>query len=240
MPVSTRTPTADESAVILRNKLESHEPFFYLRFGDGFLECVHGLGYCGYTCDGERYSRALGAALLDAWNTVTASDRALVGDWQSATFNGQRSGAYEREWDALVGGRDLNFVHFEALLLRESVEVVEFYRAVKNDPRRKVYLGPESHADGAHMLGARHVVTPMESLFESVDSIKAELLKTDFEVLLYGAGMAGAVAAASCFRWYPDRTYIHIGSALDPLYRGRTRSNQLPRKAARRLMKGIL
>lgn len=238
------TPSVDESARILADMIIRQKPFFFVRYGDGAIECV--FRQHGMTCDLEQYSPALGAALLDAWTTLCmfGNDRLYVGDWLSASFDSQSEySRYSELYSALLGEDqpDLNFLHFEALLLmRESQELVDFYRAVKADPRKKLFMGPAGNAGAARMLGAEFLETPMSNLFAYVDALTDELLKRDFDVLLYGAGMAGNIPAARCFEEHPERTYVALGSAMDPLFRGRSRRQQLLSGRARMLFRELL
>jgi hypothetical protein len=239
---------ADQSAAFMAKKLRAQEPFFYLRYGDGALECMvaaaSGQPPAGRTCDGERYTPELGKALRSAWDAVAGQPNVYIGDWMSASFDSDTEQTrYADQYAALIEERDLNFLHFEALLLmRESRELVDFYRAVKEDPRRKVFMGPESLQGAARMLGANHLLVPMKadlhSYFEAC-SLKLRDLP-GFEVVLYGAGMAAHPQVFDCWKRFPERTYINLGSAMDPLFRGKTRQQQLAPARARALFQELL
>ena len=236
--------SADESAVYLAQKLRASEPFFFVRYGDGAIECM--TGKHGETCDHEPYGPSLGTELQKAWRALMCGcctyPPVLVGDWLSASFDEKSHHArYEKEYDALVSMGAPDFLHFEALLLmRESEELVDFYRAVKEDSRRKVFMGPAECAGAAAMLGAEHLVTPMRDLFSHADRLTYELQRKSWEVLLYGAGMAGNIPAIRSWVRYPERTYISLGSAMDPLFRGKTRWQQITQQRARILFRELL
>jgi hypothetical protein len=232
--------SADESAALLAGKLRRQEPFFFLRYGDGAIECIAGRD--GMTCDRETYSPELGANLLAAWRAVIGAPDVYIGDWLSASFEtSNEASRYAEQYAELIGDAKPNFLHFEALLLmRESAELVDFYRAVKQDRRVKVFMGPQECAGAAKMMGARHLVTPMRDLNVWIPSITERLFSRPFDVLLYGAGMAGNVAAVNVWRLHPERTYINLGSAMDPLFRGRTRRQQISPQQARQLFRELL
>ena len=164
-----------------------------------------------------------------------ADSLVYVGDWLSASFDATSIYArYEQHYAELIGDGKPTFLHFESLLLmRESQALLDFYRTVKADTRRKLYMGPAANAAAAKMLGAEHLVTPMTGLFDECPRLTHELFSRDFDVLLYGAGMAGNIPAICCWEEFPERTYVNLGSALDPLFMGRkTRMQQiLPLKA---------
>ena len=235
---ATQTPSADQSAAILTAKIRVQEPFFFVRYGDGALECM--AGRKGSTCDQEQYSPELGAELAACWRALMKRPELVyVGDWQSASFEKHDQGSrYAEQYEAIFEGAEPTRLHFEALLLmRESAELVDFYRAVKQDTRRKLFMGPAWNAGAARMLEATHLVTPMGDLWGQRNRLLNELQHFDFDVLLYGAGMAGNSPAIRCWEKYPERTYVNLGSAMDPLFHGRTRRQQLDMVAATRLFR---
>lgn len=226
---------ADESAALLTQKLRLKEPFFFVRYGDGAMECIQ--GKAGHTCDGEHYSHDLGAELLRSWSAALKGPHVYFGDWLSARFErSTEKTRYEDFYRDLTGDFKLDWLHFEALLLmRESKPLIDFYRAVKADPRKKLFMGPRGNAGASEMLGADFLETSMTHLFMQAGKLTEQLLSRDFEVLLYGAGMAGNIPVTRCWERYPERTYVHLGSALDPLFRGKTRWQQLKPERARAL-----
>lgn len=233
--------SADESAAALAACLHLELPTMFVRYGDGALECMNGLGR-GLTCDGEVYSRALGQALFEAWEKILtlrigSSSRLYIGDWLTASFAGDHSTAYEMQYRRLVALPDRvhppRFLHFETLLtMRRSPQLLDFYRSVKHDGRRKLIMGPEANAPAGELLGAEYFSVPMNNLFSRVREIEEALEHCRFDVLLWGAGMASAIPVANLFVRYPERTYINVGSAFDPFFRGRSRSQQIGRLEA--------
>lgn len=236
------TLTADESAAVLTNKIYRQEPFFFVRYGDGALECI--TGKRGMTCDREPYTEALGAHLFTAWKALRGGKNVYVGDWLSASFDPTSEHArYAEDYAALIDGwTPQGWLHFETLLLmRESEALVEFYRAVKGDTRRKLFMGPVECAGAAKMLGAAHLATPMHDLFRHVDRLTHELETREFDVLLYGAGMAGNIPAVRNWWAHQDRTYVNLGSAMDPLFMGRrSRRQQISPERARGMFRELL
>ncbi len=80
LQVASLTPTQDESVQIMNVLLKHNHPFFFLRYGDGALECIHGLGR-GYTCDGEVYTTDLSKALQHSWQ-IALQNPSLFVHWQ--------------------------------------------------------------------------------------------------------------------------------------------------------------
>jgi hypothetical protein len=229
---SLLTPDADASAKILTNALKSRDPFWFIKLGDAAVECVYGYGKG--TCDGELYTAGLAEQLMSAWVCLRDDCRRLyVGDWRTASFSGpDDKSRYAEEYAALTlhRGHRGAMLHFECLLLmRDTPELLGFYRAVHDDPRRKLLMGPSAWHECADLLRCEFLALPiMPNLIDIAPWIASELERRDFDVMLYGAGMAGHVAVIDCWRTHPGRTYINLGSALDPAtVRGRTRRQQM-------------
>jgi hypothetical protein len=222
---------ADESARFLAAKVRRREPFAYVRYGDGALECMAGLR--GRTCDGEDYAPGLASELAYAWYLLHGAENVWLGDWLSASFDSSTEHSrYEQQFSELARGHD-KWLHCEALLLmRESGALVDFYRAAKEDRRRKMFLGPAANRRAADLLGARFMEVPLQDLYQYADLIERQLLQADFEVLLWGAGLASIAPVVNCWRRRPQCTYVHLGSAMDPLFRGRTRRQQIDQDRA--------
>jgi hypothetical protein len=230
----------DEGAVLLAEKLRRQEPFFFIRYGDGALECM--AGHSAQTRDFEKYSPELSRGLKAAWDAVIGYPGLILGDWQTASFDAKSEySRYREQYETLIGHARPIRIHFESLLLmRQSQALLDFYRAVKADSRRKLFMGPEGNAGAAKMLDADFLEVPMRDLLGHVDPVTDELLSRDFDVLLYGAGMAGNIPAVRCWQQHPSRTFINLGSAMDVLFRGRSRTQQLQVGHARHFFREFL
>ncbi len=236
---AVKTRTADESAIFLANRITEKLPTAYFRFGDGLIECLYRPIGKTNTCDGELYTDALAAALRDMLAKVMRSPDVFLGEWS----RDPETTLYLNHWREVSANFKGTYLDFEALLFqRLSPTMAEFYKAVKNDNRRKLFMGPPYNAGAAAMMRADFFEIPHDTkLFDHVDCIEFQLEKLGFDVLLYGAGMAGNIPVVNLWEKYPERTYINLGSAMDLLFRGRpTRSNQIRASQARLLMRELL
>lgn len=234
------TPTADQSAAFLAQKLRAREPFGYFRFGDGFLELV--AGKQGGTRDRERYSPWLAKELREAWDALLQMPNLYLGDWRSASFIGSTEHTrYTEQYEALVGDHTPGFLHFEALLLmRQSRELRDFYEAVRTDTRRKLFLG--HFREAANFLRADHLPCSWANGLQQQELriIEGELERRQWDVLLYGAGMAGTIPVVKAWAKHPERTVINTGSALDPIAGRKTRQQQLAPEIARSVFREVV
>lgn len=230
-------PDIEASAALLTARIRHHEPTAYFRFGDGFIECVARPPGRIKTCDGEVYTPELAKAMIKTFNQITVAEEVFLGNWA----RDRESTAYLQEWESLFSSVKCTLIDFEALLIvRESAALVEFYRTVKADCRRKLFMGPASNEGAADMLNAMCLEIPDSNLFDRVGEIEDRLDRTDFDILLFGAGMAGNIPVVNIWKRHPERTYINLGSAMDPLFKGRSRSNQLVPEDAKKLFKDLL
>lgn len=237
------TPSADASAAILAQRIRLQIATLFIRFGDGAVECILGNHNpkTPHTCDGEYYSSELGLALVETLKTLwKCPEPVCMGDWRTADSRGSRPN-HVAAWETLIAPDKWALLHFEALLLmRQSEALVDFYRAVRADKRRKLFIGPASNDGAARMLQADHLIVPDRDLFQHVASIKSRMDCIDPQLVLYGAGMAGNIPVVEHWAEHPDRTYIALGSAMDPLFRGRSRSNQIRQDQAQKLFRDLL
>jgi SAM-dependent methyltransferase len=233
----------EDSTRILTERIRDQKPFVFIKFGDGALECIYRTNQCKHTCDKEAYTPELAQKLQWAWHALMRHPNTYAGDWMTASFTADCDDhKYITEWEKFVAGWHPNWLHFECLLIMsESQAVVDFYRAVKEDCRRKVLIGRPEMDRAALMLNAEYVPIPMTTnLLPYVDYMVAEVERHEPEVVLYGAGMAGNIAAAELIQRHPHWTLISIGSALDPIFVGRTRTDQLSQLHAQRLFRDLL
>jgi hypothetical protein len=232
---------ADKSAYMLREAVIHHEPFFFARVGDGAIECLKNVRPAGAkTCDGEVYTDELREKLRCAIDTLKSSERVMWGDWRIADIGSEPK--YVDEWVRLIQPDERALLSPEALLLNRQTEALRsFYSAIRNDGRNKLYVGPARNAEGARMMGSEHFIVPEPDMQRFLGHVEDELVALDYDILLFGAGLAGLCAAVAAFRAHPLRTYIHIGSALDPIgLKPNTRSGQLSPFKARKLLNGLL
>lgn len=230
---------ANESIKVLTERLRKRLPFFFFKYGDGALECIYHQDR-HHTCDHELYTPELAQALLQAWNVSVDKPNVYVGDWATASFSEEDAYTlYEAEWRRLVDGRKVNWLHFECTLpmpYRPEEPLLAFYQALHDYPGSKVMIGPESmlRAASTYLHCHRGVGIPMaEDLLHILPYVEDKVRELGpFDVLLYAAGMAGNVLVTKLWQERPERTYISLGSSLDPLCRGKTRGQQYtPRQA---------
>jgi len=125
------------------------------------------------------------------------------------------------------------WTHHHLLLLHDRSEALEeFYRALILSNRKKVFVGPAILSGAAELLRCEHhIEAPLRNAFQQYQAVNDSISNANGDVLLFCAGLASKVWIADEATRRPSSTLIDLGSALDPLFIGRTRSIPQPDKA---------
>lgn len=223
-----RTYTADESAALLAALLLSREAVLFTKYGDA--EIRWSLQFGDQQAEGECGTPKLGAALLDAWRVFGKHPHTFMGDWQTASFGVGDETQYPEQWGRMLCAleREPVWMHYESLLLmRLTPELRDFYRVIATASRNKILIAPKRLAGAANLLRAEHHQIPLQGACSIYEDVVASLRRADWDVLLFCAGRAAKLIMADLCQEFPERTYIDLGSALDPLFGFQTRSGQV-------------
>jgi len=226
--------SADASAALLTSLLHARSAFIYARIGDGDIYCAFSLppygDGSGENTNGERAQPWLGERVRGSIRTIARLPMPVYfGDYLSRAPGGE--GLDERWSEMLDWLHKRPMIHVEALLIhRRSLQLAQFYRDLAKDDRPKVYVSAERMTSAALALGADHLVIPESNAYEQTRSIAERIRNSSWEIVLYSAGYATKPIMAAA--WSPERTQIDLGSALDPVYVGATRTGQLSKHDA--------
>jgi hypothetical protein len=210
--------TEADTVDLIVGLIDKREPFCHVRFGDGDVMFASGVG-SKITGDGEEFTPELQQSMITSWYLLMrAKVRLLVGDVESYDV----SDGCEAEWNVLrrsgewVRGEPLQTVHIEALRCSRRYAPLA-YAAIRNDKRRKVYVGPERHAPLAEWLGAEHLSIPLHTFHAQTRLTMSQMLMLQPQVLLLAAGRGGKMLQSYVSAAKPEVTQIDIGSGLDLL-----------------------
>lgn len=188
----------------LQSMIEGNVPFTFVKRGDGEDLCMLD-GQTGQNCDGASYTPALADGLRRAFSFL------------------RLHGAY------IVSFADYP-LPFITLLHQKGNDIQalkDFYRAVRNSPHSKVYVGPERAREVAQLLKADFVSVPMPNADEKYDSILEDLKSkiVDGGIYMFSAGFCAKILIADALLYNPRITCLDIGSSFDSLVVGSTRWN---------------
>lgn len=195
------------------------DPFVHVRFGDGDVFFATGTGPV-LTGDGEEWCQELSDYLILAWRSLAAPKRLFLGDLRSYAV----SDGCELEWDDLLMNlvqlrqEPLTFVHMEALRVGFG-RALPFYLRVRNDGRRKCFVGPARLQPVAAMLGCEHIVVPLRTAWRPENHLPTllDITAGEYELALFAAGRGGKIMQGWLAIHAPDLTQIDVGSGLDLL-----------------------
>ena len=211
---------------IFKNKLLKGENFVFTKFGDGEIICMLGLYNDGDTnCDYQKYSNDLAEKLWDAAQYYSKNEKIYIGEWNDI-FGGEFKNELQRK-DIIF-----QYVPYDSVLHieRENIsDVVEFYKTLKFK-EKKIYVCPERLQDAKAFLDCEVLFVKENDAFSEYESIKNKLLCTDSTIFIYSCGLMSKVLIHDVLKNYPNTTHIDIGSGLDNLFYGITRSYQIDKE----------
>lgn len=216
----------EEDRILLTELLKKREPFSFVRFGDGDFECMSGIE--GQNADGMQYCKAMGDELIEAYNYLQTLDNCYLSAWCPRRLLPLI--------DCKVRFIKDRYLHHDSLLTHDlSPNLENFYRALVCDSRRKIYVAPKALDGSLKLLKIDiRVDVPSTDLYSKRD----EVLNAAFDayandcIYLFSATSLGKIVAAKLIENCPAVTCIDLGSALDPVYIGHTRSHQPPQYVA--------
>jgi hypothetical protein len=193
-------------------KLKNKEPFCFVKRGDGEEFCMADV--VGANCDGHTYSKELGDKLKEAYDYFAKNDNCYV-----PLFNDQYF-----------------FNTFLHRIDKNNEKVSNFFKAVRDDDRKKIYVAPERLAPVATLLKADHIVVPLKNAFNDYKKILINLTEKTYDkenpdhIILFSSGMMSKALIHELISISPNKlTCIDVGSSFDPLI-DQTRTLQITKE----------
>jgi hypothetical protein len=193
--------------------LKANKPFVFAKFGDG--EYFASVGAPGGNCDGTQYTPELGKAVREAFQRLGPLPNTYLGKWVDTPY----VAPYFETLSSKVCWENYNIFIF-----RTKDEYFQrclpIYRAIKQVPRQKIYIGNSSMQEGINdFLGPIefldvHPVNWFEQ-FEATVNRLLDMVKTADPLILVSAGMGAKPLIALVATRLPDATILDLGSALD-------------------------
>jgi hypothetical protein len=213
--------TEQDTIRLLVDLLAARDPFVHVRFGDGDIFFMSATGP-QMTADGEEWSPGLQAKLVDAFGRcVDCVPRLLLGDIETYDV----SDGCEDEWLVVLPEADMRrdgpveLVHMEALRAARG-HALPLYKAIADDPRRKMYVAPDYLRGAATMLGADLFPVPLRTAYLHAGEAAHAIASGGYEVALFSAGRGGKVAQGMLACRADDLVQIDVGSGLDLMFGG--------------------
>jgi hypothetical protein len=200
--------------------------FSFTKFGDGEAICMSmNFKEGDSNCDYQSYSIELGKKLIEAYLFFTLKENVFIGEWNFGDI-------YENMLKDIFGSNNLKlqYVPYSTMLNVEGGrldELKSLYETIGNSNKRKVYICPKKLNDAKSLLKCDVLNIPEREAFSQYEQIVNYLINSDYEIFLYSAGLLSKVLISDIMQKNPNTTHIDIGSGLDNLFIGETRSSQV-------------
>jgi hypothetical protein len=190
------------------DKIKKQEVFSFIKLGDGEQNCMAGAE--GANCDGSKYGPALAKKLMDSFEYFAEKDEVYVPLFKEQAYYN-------------------TFLHRPD---NDLTKLRNFYAAIREDKRHKVFVGPPILAIVAKLLKATQVMVPEQDGFKAYDEIEQKVIKAlvgqESSIVLFSFGMMSKPLIRKVLL-LGNNTCIDLGSAWDPIVK-QTRTNQISQK----------
>jgi len=186
--------------------IKDGKDFKFVKMGDGEIACM--LGEKGQTCNGDIYTTDLQRILINSY-------KQLKNDWISDWRLDRQD--QKKELHKKIG--ITKTIHHDVLLHRIgelTPALHDFYKAIRDSKRRKVFIGPEKLRPIIKLLKIDAFLPIPEN-----NAVVGAFDYPEGDIYLFSAGFLTKCLVPSILG-----TCIDLGSAFDPLV-SQTRTNQV-------------
>ena len=218
------------STSTLTRYIKEGVPCIFAKYGDGEYRCAN--FWEGGNCDNVTYTRNIGEKVNLSFIYNSQQPNSMIGAWHDASDK-----VY---WNGLLGpgSSPVNWVDFHTVIIdnntpirQQSPEKMELYKAIKESPRRKIYVANEEMYKSKEIFSIDHHIKIhpsnwFDSDYDSIfNSVKEKVEKDSDTMMLFSGGMGAKYLLSELHKLYPNAIYIDVGSAFDTICTGKyTRS----------------
>jgi len=203
----------------LTELVRTNTPCVFLKYGDGESEAAVSFldkTYRNGNCDGTPYTEKLGKMIIDSLKVFKDKPNVYLG------------GHIEEIWEDIIGF-PLQWCVYNSIIVKdiENMETLSFYKALKENPRKKLYIGNAQMGKACRVLGAyKHIQIDAinwfeESFEETLEAVKKEVENDSQTMILTSAGMGAKPLVGELYKLFPKAIFLDLGSALDLLCTGK-------------------
>lgn len=206
----------------------------FIRFGDGEFLCMKGAN--GKNCDGHPYSRELGDKLINSYIELSKNPDIVIGTTIKLLENSPSIKSYKKglENDNSINPKivDINFFNQLDENLNDD-DLFHLFDFLRNSDKDKIYVAPDRLKGVCEMLDIdKHIKIPLVNAYSVHENVVNEIkgYKPSGGILFLSCGMMSPYISNEYLKIDPKGLVIDLGSALDPLFVGKTRINQAPQE----------
>lgn len=207
--------------------IKTGKNFAFTKFGDSELFCMQGRE--GKNGDGHPLTPELGEYLKDAYARLTQGDESYLAEW---------TGPGREMFDEFPDAKPV-FIDYETLLPTKRNSDLEglreFYQAIKESKRKKIYVAPARSRPVIDLLGIDvFIEVPLFNCWESFEKTREDIygeISKDC-IILFSCTMLANVLIGRIYSTC-DVTCLDCGSAFDPYCGIQNREAQMTVQEAR-------
>lgn len=224
------------------NYLNNNINFNFTKLGDGELECIRSYGSNAQqaNCDGHLYTDELSNKLLDFVKNIPNIPNLFLSKWEANDDISHYGNSILEQLNITPTIIDYNVILPQTYNL-DNDYLFNFYKAIKENKRRKIYICPEKLNLVKNFLNVDIIINiPTINCFTSYDDISTQLnnLVMDNDIIMYSASMMSKPLLSQLS--HLNITQIDLGSAMDSLFVGQTRLGQPTSEAAYEYFKNLI
>jgi hypothetical protein len=208
------------------DSIQTNKQFVFAKYGDGEYNAA--VQIQGGNCDGTPYTSKLGQGVKDAFCYIAKQPNVYIGQWDD--FNG-----VDKYFQSLID-TPVQWVNYNIFIFKSKSqfyqEQLEFYRAIRNSKKQKLYVcNPFMAERASSLLNLDGIITidPVNWFETNYDDILNQTITAVKDpnniMILTSAGMGAKVLISDLHKVFPNATIIDIGSALDLMCSGRRSRN---------------
>ena len=238
------------------HKINTSNNFAFIKFGDGEFFCM--MGANGSNCDQHPYTLDLQKKLINAWNYYCDNKQhdVYIAEWadQPGSFGMPQNILPQKNinnpvfvfYKQITENKNLNFklVNFEILLQNTlTQQKYNFYKAIKNSKRKKIFIGPERLFPVQKFLNVDiHIQVPLINTFSKYNEIllHCKQASTENAIYIFSSGMPTKALIFELLKEIKNITCLDVGSGFDALFVGGTREGQLDKTIVTSFYKDLL
>lgn len=189
-------------------KIKNKEPFVFVKFGDGELNCMK--GEYGTNCDRDDYqSKSL--SLIKAFEYLSCTKNVYIGKWHTIMDDSKNYVPYH------------SFIPDGDTIGKNKETILNRYKAIKESNLPKIFISNYLLARCVPLLNINtHIIVPLQNWYlnyQEYKKILENILSRDpyrgQAIIITCAGMASKILISDLHSQFPQNLYIDIGAGLD-------------------------
>lgn len=197
--------------------LNNNENFTFTKLGDGELLCM--MNPVGENCDMHPYTPELADKLYYFVESIAKHNNLYVAKWEEKSYITDYRDKLLENLGIIPNDVEYNCILPQTYNL-DNEYLYNFYKAIKENKKRKIYLCPDRLNDAKNFLNIDVIINiPLLNSFSVYDVLVEQLKKyiKDGDIILYSCGMMSKSLICELLDTNPNITNIDLGSGMDSI-----------------------